>query len=147
MYKHILVPVDGTKLSQKALDTAAGLAKALGAKVTAVTVSPAYPAIIAGDGYMVEPISSKEWEKSVAKHTERVRIEVEKRAASKGLTLTFVSATTDQPYDGIIETASLKKCDLIIMASHGRRGMSALLLGSETTKVLTHSKVPVLVVR
>ena len=147
MYKHILVPVDGTTLSLKALDTAAGLAKAMGAKVTAVTVSPVYPTIIAGDGYMVEPISPKDWEKSVAKHSDHVESNAAKRAAAKGLEISFVTAAADQPYTGIIETAKKKKCDLIVMASHGRRGISALLLGSETTKVLTHSKIPVLVCR
>jgi nucleotide-binding universal stress UspA family protein len=147
MYKHILVPVDGSTLSLKALDSAAGLAKAMGARVTAVTVMPAYPTIVAGDGYMVEPISPQEWEKSVARHSELVEKNAGKRAATKGLDISFVTATTDQPYLGIIETAKKKKCDLIVMASHGRRGISALLLGSETTKVLTHSKIPVMVVR
>ena len=147
MYKHILVPVDGTTLSLKALDIATGLAKSLSAKVTAVTVSPGYPTILAGDGYMIEPISPKEWEKSVAKNSELIQQKAAKRATAKGLEIKFVTATADQPYEGIIATAKKKKCDLIVMSSHGRRGFSALLLGSETTKVLTHSKIPVLVCR
>jgi nucleotide-binding universal stress UspA family protein len=147
MYKHILVPVDNSKLSLKALDTAAELAKSLGAKITAVTVSPSYPTIVAGDGYMVEPIAPSEWDKITARHAEKVRKDVDKRAKAKSVSMQFVAATVDQPYLGIIETAKKKKCDLIVMASHGRRGLSALLLGSETTKVLTHSKLPVLVCR
>lgn len=147
MFKHILVPVDGSKLSLKALDMAAALAQATHAKVTAVTVSPTYPTMIGGDGYVVEPISPQEWKKATAMHAERIRHEVEKRTATKSMTLQFMVVTVDQPYMGIIDTAKRKKCDVIVMASHGRKGLSALLLGSETTKVLTHTKLPVLVCR
>lgn len=147
MYKHILVPVDGTKLSLKALDEAGGLAQALNAKVTAVTVSPLFPMRIVGEGNMLDLRSPSEWETGVAQHNGRVRQAAEKRAAARGFELLFVAVMMDDPYLGIIETARKKKCDLIVMASHGRRGLSALLIGSETNKVLTHSKIPVLVCR
>ncbi len=147
MYKHLLVPLDGSKFALRALDAAAELANATGAKLTAVTVSPTYPTIMAADGYMIEPVSPEEWDKSMAKSAERIRRAAEKRIAAKDLELGFVTVMFDQPYMGIIESAKRRKCDLIVMASHGRRGISALVLGSETTKVLTHSKIPVLVCR
>lgn len=78
---------------------------------------------------------------------ERIRRSAEKRANARGVDIQFVAAVVDEPWIGIIDAARKKKCDLIAMASHGRRGFSALLLGSETTKVLTHTKIPVLVCR
>ena len=112
MFKHILVPTDGSKLSLKAIDVAAGLANSCGAKTMT-----------------------------------RMRDLVEKRAKSKSMAVQFLTAAIDQPHVAIIDTAKQKKCDLIVMASHGRSGLAALLLGSETTKVLTHCKLPVLVCR
>lgn len=147
MFKHILVPVDSSKLSLKAVDVAVGLALQLGARLTAVTVSPSYPIMLAGDGYMVEPISPAAWKKMCEKDAEGIRRNVQKRAKSKSAVVDFVVAPMDQPYSGIIETATKEKCDLIVMASHGRRGIAGLLLGSETHKVLTHTKLPVLVCR
>lgn len=147
MYKHLLVPVDGSKLSLKALDSAAGLAQKLGASITAITVSPPFPMMVAGDGYVLDLNKPSEWEASIERHAVKVRAAAEKRATAKGVTIKFVSIVAEQPYDGIISTARKYKCDLIVMASHGRKGFSALLLGSETTKVLTHSKIPVLVCR
>ena len=147
MFKHILVPTDGSKLSLKALDLAAGLANATDARVSVLHVSPSYPTMIGGDGYMVTPIMPKEWDISSAKGTALIREQVEKRAKAKSVAVQFLSVTVDQPYIGIIDVAKRKKCDLIVMASHGRKGLSALLIGSETTKVLTHCKVPVLVCR
>ena len=147
MFKHILVPTDGSKLSLKAIDLAAGLANSGGAKVSVLYVAPTFPTMIGGDGYMVTPMSVKEWNTSIAKTTTRVRDMVEKRAKAKSVAVQFLRAASDQPHVAIIDTAKRKKCDLVVMASHGRRGLSALLLGSETTKVLTHCKVPVLVCR
>ena len=147
MFKHILVPTDGSKLSLKALDLAIGLATATDARISVLHVAPSYPTMIGGDGYMVAPISPRDYEVSSATHTDRVREQVEKRAKAKSIPVQFVSVTVDQPYVGIIDVAKRKKCDLIVMSSHGRKGISALLIGSETTKVLTHCKVPVLVCR
>ena len=147
MFKHILVPIDGSKLSLKAIDIAAGIANSCGAKVSALYVAPTFPTMIGGDGYMITPMSAKEWDASIAKTLTRVRDLVEKRAKSKSVAVQFLSAAIDQPHVAIIDTARQKKCDLIVMTSHGRRGLSALLLGSETNKVLTHCKLPVLVCR
>ncbi|MEQ1518303.1 MAG: universal stress protein [Usitatibacteraceae bacterium] len=147
MFKHLLVPTDGSKLSLGALDIAADMASGSDTKISVLHVCPTYPTMVGGDGYMVAPITSKEWDASIAKLTARVQEAVEKRAKSKSVTVQFLSATTDQPYVAIIDTAKKKKCDLIVMSSHGRKGISAMLLGSETTKVLTHCKVPVLVCR
>ena len=147
MFKHILVPTDGSKLSLKALDLAAGLATTTGAQVSVLHVAPTYPTMIAGDGYMVTPMTEKEWNASVDKHTARVRELVERRAKVKAVPIQFFSAAEDQPYMAIIDVARRKKCDLIVIATHGRKGFPALLLGSETTKVLTHCKLPVLVCR
>lgn len=147
MFNHILVPTDGSKLSLKALDLAAALANATGAKVSALHVAPSYMTMIGGDGYMLTPITPKEWDISTAKLNARVSDLVKKRAAAKSVKVQFLSVTVDQPYIGIIDVAKRKKCDLIVMSSHGRRGISALLIGSETTKVLTHCKIPVLVCR
>ncbi|HEX9391206.1 MAG TPA: universal stress protein [Usitatibacteraceae bacterium] len=147
MYKHLLVPVDGSKFSLKALDVAGGLAASIGAKLSVVTVSPPYPMIVTGDGYMLDLNTPSQWEASTTQNAEKIRTTVEKRAKARGLKVNFTAITTDNPYEGIIKTAVKKKCDLIVMASHGRRGLSAILLGSETTKVLTHTKLPVLVCR
>lgn len=147
MFKHILVPTDGSKLSLKALDLVAGLANGSEAKVSVLYVVPTYPTMIGGDGYMVTPMSVIEWDTAIAKTTERVRDVVEKRAKAKAVAVQFLSAASDQPHVAIIDTAKRKKCDLVVMASHGRKGLSAFLLGSETTKVLTHCKLPVLVCR
>jgi len=147
MFKHILVPTDGSKLSLKALDMAAKMAANTDAKVSVLHVSSTYPTMVGGDGYMVMPITPKDWDVSVAKHAALVREKIEKYAKLKSLTVQFLNLTVDQPYVGIIDTAKRKKCDVIVMASHGRSGLSALLLGSETTKVLTHCKLPVLVCR
>ena len=147
MFKHILVPTDGSKLSLKALDLAASLASATGAQVSALHVAPSFPTMVGGDGYMVAPITPKEWDISIDKLSTRISDLVEKRAKANAVKVQFLSVTVDEPYVGIINVAKRKKCDLIVMASHGRKGISALLLGSETTKVLTHCKVPVLVCR
>lgn len=147
MFRHILVPTDGSKLSLKALDLAAEMAGATNAQVSVLYVSPSYPTMIGGDGYMITPTTIKDWDIAIAKGAARVREQVEKRAVAKSVAVQFLSVTVDQPYIGIIDVAKRKKCDLIVMSSHGRRGISALLIGSETTKVLTHCKVPVLVCR
>lgn len=147
MFKHILVPTDGSKLSFKALDLAADMAASTDTKISVLHVCPTYPTMVGGDGYMVAPITSKEWDVSIAKLTARIQGLVEKRAMAKSVAVQFLSVAVDQPYSAIIDVAKRKKCDLIVMSSHGRKGISALLLGSETTKVLTHCRIPVLVCR
>lgn len=153
MYKHLLFPTDGSTVSLKALDTAITMARSFDAKVTVLTVSPPYPPVYAGDGFVFDPITTKEWKAINDKHAGTVQADVKKRIAKKHganaipVKIQFLSIADIEPYNAIIEAAKKQKCDLIVMASHGRRGLSAILLGSETTKVLTHSKIPVLVCR
>ena len=144
MYKHILIPTDGSDLSKKAIKQGAAFAKSLRAKVTAVTVTPTFH-LIADEPLMFTAI--EDYRKDSAVRAKKL-LDVAKSAA-KAAAIRFegVHAVNDQPYAAIISTARKKGCDLIYMASHGRKGISALILGSETTKVLTHSKIPVLVCR
>ena len=145
MYKNILVPTDGTEFAEQAISHAVALAKLVGAKLTGVTVTPPLWAM-AVDGVVVTdtPEDYQKWAKQVS--AERLAV-IHKAAVAAGIACDTVHVEDNQPYQGIIKVAKDKGCDLIVMASHGRRGMTALLLGSETQKVLTHSTIPVLVYR
>ena len=148
MYKHILVSTDGSKLSAKAVRTAAQLAKALGAKLTGAYVimpyvTPMYSEAVA----YAPPITSQRYKEFAAKEAKKALAAVEIEAEAADVPCSTLSTTNEHPWRGIIRVAEAKKCDVIIMASHGRRGLAGLLLGSETNKVLTHSKIPVLVCR
>ena len=148
MYKHILVPTDGSRLSAKAVKAAARLAKQFGARLTGVYVIPPYVPPMYGEAAIYVPeISPKRYKELSEKEAAKALEVVEREAKSAEVTCKTAWVTDDQPWEGIVKAARSKKCDLIVMASHGRRGLSGLLLGSETTKVLTHSKVPVLVCR
>lgn len=147
MFKNILVPTDGSTLSRKAISGAVRLAKEQNARVTALYVAPAYNPRVTDEASVIHFVSPQA-------HAERVRVvarkhlrAVEKAAAAAGVPCDAVYATNDFPYEEILGTARRRKCDLIYMASHGRRGISRLLLGSETSKVLAHSTIPVLVCR
>ncbi len=131
-----------------AVKTATSLAASLGAKLSALYVMPEYLPPVYGEAsmYIVEP-SPKRFKEAVEKEAQAAFAAVAKIARAAGVAFGPVKTTDPQPWNAIIKVARAKKCDLIVMASHGRRGLSGLLLGSETTKVLTHSKVPVLVVR
>jgi nucleotide-binding universal stress UspA family protein len=146
MYKHILVPTDGSALSLKAARAAARLAAPLKAKITTVYVSAPFPPPISADGIVYHhSYSEAEYERDIEKVAGKATRKVEAQAG--GVSCTKVSAVSEHPWKAIIKLAASKKCDLIVMASHGRRGLAGLLLGSETQKVLTHSKIPVLVCR
>jgi nucleotide-binding universal stress UspA family protein len=149
MYRNILVPTDGSPLSAKAAKAAAELAKNFGAKITAIYSIPPYTPPSGGDGliYYAEALSPKTYEAHMQKHADKALDKVEQEAKAAGVECERYSVIEDAPWNAIIKAAKSKKCDLIVMASHGRRGLSGLLLGSETTKVLTHSKTPVLVCR
>ena len=148
MYKHILVPTDGSRLSAKAVKAAATLAKQLGARLTGLYVIPPYVPPMYGEAAIYVPeISPKRYKELSEKEAAKALEVVEREAKSAEVPCKTAWVTDDQPWEGIVKSARSKKCDLIVMASHGRRGLSGLLLGSETTKVLTHSKVPVLVCR
>ena len=145
MFKHILVATDGSKLSEKAAVGAVQLAKSMSARLTAVTVSVPFH-IFATDSVMLT--DTEEVYKAQCKtQTEKYLSVIKTAAESAGLSFEGVHVFNDHPYAAIIETAQHKHCDVICMASHGRRGMSALVVGSETMKVLTHSKIPVVVWR
>jgi len=138
VYKHILIPTDGSDLSEEAIEHGVALAKALSAKVTAVTVFhvPAFDPGFLG-GY-------KEYIMTLAAKYLRVAKDA---ATASGVPCDVVQIEHEQPYQAIIDTAEKRGCDVIVMASHGRRGVSAVVLGSETVKVLTHGAIPVVVVR
>jgi nucleotide-binding universal stress UspA family protein len=148
MFKHILLPTDGSKLSNRAVQRGLEFAKAIKARVTAVHAVPEFRMIVE-EGF-ISPMSGElknRFEKESQEHAKKMLAKVQKAAKDAGVKCEAVAVVSDFPYQQIIATAKKKKCDLIVMASHGRKGLSSLLLGSETAKVLTHSKIPVLVVR
>jgi len=145
MFKHILIPTDGSDLSRKAMLYGVQLAKFSNAKVTALTIRPPFM-ISAVDAYVVVS-SQEEFESSSREFADRALEQAKMAGEAAGVAVETVQEVHEQPFRAIIDCALANGCDLIVMASHGRRGVSALLLGSETTKVLTHSTVPVLVYR
>jgi nucleotide-binding universal stress UspA family protein len=151
MFKHILLPTDGSKLSNTGVKEAIKLAGALRAKITAIHVVGNYHQHIHNwdDGFMTPEILAlrKDFENRAAAHAKTILDLVRAAAARAGVKCDTVVATGDLPYEMIIRQAKKSKCDLIMMASHGRSGIKGLLLGSETVKVLTHSRIPVLVLR
>jgi nucleotide-binding universal stress UspA family protein len=147
MYKNLLVATDGSKLSGKAVATAITLAQALGAKVTAFYAAPDYPMPAYADGVVYEPVSRKEYSKLASQDSEKILDAVAAKAAEAGIECKTTFSIAAAPWEAILDAAKKNKCDAIVMASHGRRGLSAVLLGSETQKVLTHTKLPVIVVR
>jgi len=147
MFKNILLPTDGSKLSSKAVKLGIDFAKSTKAHVTAMHVVPEF-ALMADDGLtMLSPALKKRFEDEGRARAQNMLNDIAKQARARGVRCTTLCAASDLPYQQIISVARKKKCDLIMMASHGRRGLSSLLLGSETAKVLLHSKVPVLIVR
>jgi nucleotide-binding universal stress UspA family protein len=147
MYKHILIPTDGSALSRAAALNGVKLAKALGAKVTAFFAAPAAtPVVFKGIvpvGYTTQDEHAAIIEKAAAKYLGVI----ERACAAQGVPCKSVHVTNEFAAEAIMAAAKKYKCDLIFMASHGRHGLSAVLIGSQTQKVLTHSKVPVLVYR
>ena len=145
MYRHILIPTDGSALSAKAVDHGIAFAKSLDAKLTILTTTEPFH-VFSTDPKVVtdtEPLYRKHAAEFAAKTLDAAA----KAAKAAGVPCETIHLEEGFPYEAIIKTANAKHCDLILMASHGRRGVSALVLGSETTKVLTHSKIPVLVYR
>lgn len=146
-YRNILVPTDGSRLSLKAATHAIDLAKAIGARVTGFHASPDYPLPVYADGVVFEPISRKEYAAQCSKESDKILAVIAAKAKAARVPFAGTSAISSSPWEAILAAARKQKCDAIVMASHGRRGVAALVLGSETQKVLTHSRVPVLVVR
>lgn len=145
MYKKILIPTDGSELSEQAVTAAIDFARLCGAEVVALSVAEPYPLIPAAEGAMViDPGFETRTLQELAKATVD---KVARAARAAGLKCTPVTAFSMVPHEEIIRTAAEKHCDLIFMASHGRRGLSRLLAGSVTQNVLQYSTVPVLVLR
>jgi nucleotide-binding universal stress UspA family protein len=150
MYKHILVPTDGSKLSLKAAREAAVLARSLKARITAVYVTEPYmPPLLSEGQALSRPIGSLQASyKAAAARTAKAALKkVQAAAESANVRFEGVSTESGQPWEGILKTARQKKCDVIVKASHGRGVIAGALLGSETAKVLSNSKTPVLVCR
>jgi nucleotide-binding universal stress UspA family protein len=146
MYKHILVPTDGSALSLKAVRAAAKLAAKLKARITAIyVIPPLLPRYTSEDVVYLARYSGQQYLESMRKTADRALARVV--TAANGSSCQTIAKVHAHPWEAIVDAAKARKCDLIVMASHGRRGLAGLLLGSETQKVLTHSKTPVLVCR
>ncbi len=150
MYKSILVPTDGSALSSKAVTQAIILAKAIGAKLTILHAMPNYDEFV-DERYSVLPALAaplkEKYKEEFTAASKKIVDQACAEAATAGIECAGVSVATGSPYEAIINQALKSKCDLIMMASHGRKGLEGVLIGSETQKVLTHSNIPVLVVR
>ena len=147
MFKHILVPTDGSHLSREAITKAISFAKETGARITFFSAKQVSPALNYGIDAILDPNTLSHYHEIVEGMTNDILDDAQHLAREAGVESSKLILTGDQPYQAIIEAAKKSGCDLIFMASHGRRGVSALLLGSETHKVLTHSTIPVLVYR
>ncbi|QDF96347.1 hypothetical protein CJ010_07250 [Azoarcus sp. DD4] len=149
MFKHILVPTDGSPLSDEAVERAIALAQTLGARLTILnaTAEAPFPVTNFGEDGHYDPARSSRFAEQAAAHGQRIVEAAVARAQGAGVEAEHVLETSDVPHRAIIRAATERACDLILMASHGRRGLDALLLGSETHKVLTYCRIPVLVCR
>ncbi|MEW6476160.1 MAG: universal stress protein [Actinomycetota bacterium] len=145
MYEHVLIPTDGSDRSHDAAAHGVELARRLGARVTGITVSEPFQVITFEPMVMTDIPEDYEAKAKVAGHTRLAPIEDAAKAA--GVPCEVVHVFHEHPWEAIIEEATKRGCDLIVMASHGRRGMAAVVLGSETNKVLTHCTIPTLVYR
>ena len=147
MYKHILVPTDGSKPAARAAAEAVGLAAALGARITALFVAPPPTPVVYERFVPVKLTTTEEHARLIEQASQRYLGAVKKAADAAGVSCDTVQVTGDFPADSILELAAKRKCDLIFMGSRGHRGLAGVLLGSETQKVLAQAKVPVLVHR
>ncbi|MDR3421600.1 MAG: universal stress protein [Xanthobacteraceae bacterium] len=145
MYSNILIPTDGSELAGKALQHGIALAKRIGAKASVLTVLPPFHTLTT-DVRMIEDTPAQ-YKARMQKRAEITLGAAAATAQDAGVVCATIQVEDEHPYQAIIKTAESKGCDLIVMASHGRHGISAILLGSETVKVLTHCKIPVLVHR
>lgn len=145
MYKHLLIATDGSELASKAVEQGIALAKALNAKITAVFVTESWATKVPGEMAIGFPIDA--YEKSCADNASQVLTKVVAAATAAGVACVQKHVRDQFPADGIIEQSKASGCDLIVMASHGRRGLSRLLLGSQANQVVTHSAIPVLICR
>jgi nucleotide-binding universal stress UspA family protein len=148
MYSHILVPIDGSELSVSAADKAIALAKLCGAKVSVLMVTPTYRQIHS-EGYIVPVVNTvrERWEQQQTERAKAILDKVCAAAGKSGVKCETLHVFGDAPYESIIEAANKQGCDIIAMGSHGHGGVKQFLVGSETTRVLSHTKLPVVVYR
>ena len=144
MFKRILVPTDGSDITQKAIETSIALARSLGAQLYTISVKEPFPYSAISEMQPTPPQEFFDAQERIAARRVQAVVEI---AEASGVPCEAHTHEALHPWEAIIEHAKRMECELLVMASHGRRGVSALLLGSETQKVLTHSKIPVLVVR
>lgn len=147
MFKHLLVPTDGSDLSEGAVERAVNFAREAGARITFFYAKPDFPVSFYGEGALVDPMTPEKFAEMANAHAQEILNKSVREAKASGVECDTLTTVSDTPYEAIITAADERGCDLIFMASHGRRGLTGLLLGSETQKVLTHSDVPVLVYR
>ena len=147
MFKHILSPIDGSALSDKAARAGIKLAGKIGAKVTGYYAVEVLQPGVYGEGYRIGSATVVELDRRAQAVGEKHLAKMAKLAKAAGVPFSAVCTKVNSPYEGIVDTARKRKCDVIVMASHGRRGLAGLVLGSVTQKVLSHSKLPVLVYR
>lgn len=147
MYKRILVPTDGSPLSRKAVRSAVDLAASLGAELVALNVVPRYPTAFFEGAISLAPEDVVRVEKEWAERGQALAGSVEAVARKSGVKARAVTMSSDLVAESVLAAVRKHKCDLVVMASHGRKGLRRLLLGSETQHVLTHGQVPVLVLR
>ena|SRR5258706_6963738 len=146
MYRHILIPTDGSELAQRAVQHGLSLAKAVGARATALVVEHSFDVFSVPQSKIYSmPKEFAAYAAHIKAHASKILDEVTQAAKAVGVPCDTVQEVHDHPYESIIKTVADKGCDLIVMASHGRGGITALVLGSVTNKVLTHTKIPVLV--
>ena len=147
MFKHILIPTDGSAVAAKAIKAGVQLAAEMGATVTGFYAVEPPPTHMYGEGYLAERGLVAELERRAAENAQKSVDEISVAARAAGVKCETVVGKSVAPYKGIIDAAEMNGCDAIFMASNGHRGLTGLLIGSVTQKVLTHSKIPVLVYR
>jgi nucleotide-binding universal stress UspA family protein len=145
MYKHILIATDGSELANKAVDHGLALAKAHGAKTTVITVTEPWDVAVVPDAAVVFP--PLDYEETTAANAAKILASVNDIARQIGMECEVLHVKDRFPAEGIVETAKERGCDLIVLASHGRRGLRRLILGSVANEVVTHSTIPVLISR
>ena len=147
MYKHILIPTDGSPLSRRAIASGIKLAKSVGAEITGFFAAPPATPVVYKDFVPVGYLTPQQHAVMIEKTAEKYLGYIKQEAKKAGVPCACIHVTNDFPADAILAIAKKNKCDLIFMASHGRRGLASVLLGSETQKVLTQTRIPVLVCR
>jgi nucleotide-binding universal stress UspA family protein len=147
MFTNILIPTDGSEFSEKVVKDGVDLARATGARVTALHAYPKHRISPYGEFGPSDDVVAKQVAETALRDGNRFLDRIEAAAGPGGVKVERVIVQHDNPWQAIVDAAAAKGCDLIMMAAHGRRGLAALVLGSETNKVLTHSKIPVLVYR